>query len=135
FVDYTFSTALSTPNGGVNTLKVFTSLAGDVNRANDTVTFPYVPKVSTFPYYENFESNNGGFTAGGTNSTWAWGVRNKTYTGGAGEGSRCWTNANLTGYYSNADASYVRTPCFDFTNPKSPYIPFQFLVELEYNYK
>ncbi len=134
-VDYTFSTGMTAGSGGVNVLKVYTSLAGDANRNNDTATFTFVPRISNFPYYEDFESDNGGFTSGGTNSTWVWGARNKTYTGKAGEGDRCWTNGGLTGYYSNNDASYLRTPCYDFSNLTNPYMVFKFLVEVEYNYE
>lgn len=132
---FTFSSGLSITTGGLNTLKVFTSLAGDVNRANDTINFNFSPRISSFPYLETFESDNGGFSAGGTNSTWVWGARNKAKTGQSGEGTKCWTNGGLTGYYSNSDASYLRTPCYDFSNLSNPYIAFQFLVEVEYNYE
>jgi gliding motility-associated-like protein len=135
FTNYTFSTKLNTSTGGVNILKAFTSLAGDLNKANDTAYLTYVPKVATFPYYENFEASNGGFTAGGTNSTWTWGARSKANTGKAGEGTKCWTNGGLTGYYSNSDNSFLRSPCYDFTNLKNPYIEFKFVTELEYNYE
>lgn len=131
FVDYTFTTPLTTSVGGANTLKVFTSLPGDVNRANDTGLINFRPRVNTFPYFESFEGDDGGFTAGGTNSTWVWGARNKPNTGGAGHGTKCWTNGGLTGYYNNSDASFLQTPCYDFTNLKNPYIAFKFVVEVE----
>ena len=34
-------------------------------------------QISTFPYIEDFESDNGSFTTRGTNSTWAWGCWHK----------------------------------------------------------
>jgi gliding motility-associated-like protein len=135
FTNYTFSTKLNTTNGGVNILKVYTSLVGDINKANDTAFLTYVPKISTYPYYENFEASNGGFTAGGTNSSWTWGARNKPNTGKSGDGVNSWTNGGLTGLYSNSDNSFLRSPCYDFTNLKNPSIAFKFLTEVEYNYE
>ncbi|MGV3598192.1 MAG: gliding motility-associated C-terminal domain-containing protein [Bacteroidota bacterium] len=134
-INYTFATKLNTLTGGVNTLKVYTSLPGDPTRANDTAVLTYVPKVSSFPYFESFENNNGGFTAGGTNSTWIWGARNKPNTGQSADGARSWTNGGLTGLYANSDVSYLTSPCYDFTNLKTPYIAFQFVVEVEYSWE
>ncbi len=115
---------------GVNDIKAFTSLPGDIARNNDTAQVRLVTKISSFPYLENFEINDGGFSANGTNSSWGWGSPNKTKMK-PGEGIRSWYNGFPNGNYSSNDASFLTFPCFDFTTLKSPLISFKFFLEVE----
>lgn len=79
--------------------------------------------VMNFPYYENFESNNGNWTAGGTNSDWAWGTPAKSRINRAGEGSKSWITGGLTAnFYAYGQASYLTSPCFDFSTLNNPYV-------------
>ncbi len=88
--------------------------------------------ISVFPYNEGFETTNGGFTTGGTASDWAWGTPAKPVITGAATGTKCWIVGGLTGSsYNNGEASFLQSPCFDFTGLQHPYISFNVFWETE----
>ena len=88
--------------------------------------------ISAFPYTEGFETNNGGWTPGGTGSDWVWGTPAKVTINQAGSGGRCWITGGLTpGAYNNGEASWLQSPCFDFTSLTHPYISFAVFWETE----
>lgn len=88
--------------------------------------------ISVFPYTESFESTNGGWIAGGTGSDWAWGTPSKPTITGAAGGTKCWITGGLTGSsYSNGEASWLQSPCFDFSSLQHPYISLAVFWETE----
>lgn len=88
--------------------------------------------ISSFPYTEGFEINDGGWVSGGTGNDWAWGTPAKTVINAAGSGTKCWIVGGLTGNsYTNAEASWLQSPCFDFTGLQYPYITFKINWETE----
>ncbi len=88
--------------------------------------------VSVFPYTEGFEATNGGWTTGGTGSSWAWGAPAKTIITGAAAGTKCWITGGLApGAYTNNEASWLQSPCFDFTSLQYPHISFAAFWETE----
>lgn len=88
--------------------------------------------ISVFPYTEGFEVTNGGWTTGGTLSDWAWGTPAKTVINGAATGTKCWIVGGLTGSsYNDGEASWLQSPCFDFTAVQYPYISFSVFWEME----
>ncbi|HEX4877445.1 MAG TPA: PKD domain-containing protein [Chitinophagaceae bacterium] len=88
--------------------------------------------LSSFPYIEGFESSDGGWVSGGTGNDWAWGIPAKPVINAAGSGSRCWVVGGLTGSgYTDGEASWLQSPCFDFTNLQHPYIEFKVFWEME----
>lgn len=88
--------------------------------------------VSLFPYNEGFEASTGGWTSGGVGSDWAWGTPAKTTINSAAGGTKCWITGGLTsGAYSNGEASWLQSPCFDFTSVQHPYISFSVFWETE----
>ena len=88
--------------------------------------------VSVFPYTEGFEITNGGWTAGGTGSDRAWGTPSKPVITGAATGTKCWIIGGLTGSsYTNGEASWLQSPCFDFTGLQYPFISFNVFWEME----
>lgn len=88
--------------------------------------------ISSFPFNEDFELNDGGWVSGGVGNDWAWGTPAKPAITAAGGGSRCWVVGGLTGSsYSNGEASWLQSPCFDFTNLQYPYILFKVNWEME----
>ncbi|MFC5271460.1 T9SS type A sorting domain-containing protein [Adhaeribacter terreus] len=80
--------------------------------------------ISTFPYFQNFDSNAGGWVSGslpgasGANS-WAMGIPIGAVINSAASPPNAWVT-NLSGNYNNNEASYVQSPCFNFTNLIQP---------------
>ncbi len=91
-----------------------------------------IANVTMYPYEEDFENNDGGWTSGGDNSDWAWGMPVKRIIKDAGSGSKCWITGGLTktGYNDN-ESSYLQSPCFDLTNLSYPYISFKLFCDTE----
>ena len=88
--------------------------------------------INIFPYTEGFEATNGGWATGGAGSSWAWGAPAKTIITGAATGTNCWITGGLTpGAYTNNEASWLQSPCFDFTGLLYPYISFAAFWETE----
>ena len=91
--------------------------------------------ISSFPYIEDFEHNTGGWSVGGTAPDWAWGVPNKPAMLRAGNGAKCWLTGGLTGnHYNDNEASWLQSPCFDFTRLSLPYISFLINWDTEKGY-
>jgi len=89
-------------------------------------------RISSFPYTESFETSDGNWVTGGTASDWAWGTPVKSIINRAGSGSRCWITGGLfDNFYNNGEASWLRSPCFDFTNVTHPFIAFKVFWEIE----
>ena len=91
--------------------------------------------ITSFPYQEDFELNDGGWTtgqSGATLSDWTWGHPTKTYINTAGSGNKCWISGGLTtDLYNNGELSWLKTPCFNFTSILHPYIRFKIYWESE----
>lgn len=90
------------------------------------------PCISSFPYIENFEANDGGWVAGGIASDWAWGTPAKPVITGAGGGNNCWiTGGLINSSYNLSERSTLTSPCFDFTGLQYPRIEFKIFWETE----
>jgi gliding motility-associated-like protein len=93
---------------------------------------PCTGTISTFPYNEGFEANNGNWNTGGTASDWAWGTPAKTVITGAGGGNRSWITGGLAGSsYNNGENSWLQSPCFDLSALQYPQISFKVFWETE----
>ena len=94
-----------------------------------------VTPINTFPYLQDFETNNGNWISGGTNSDWAYGTPSKTVISNAASGTKCWIVGGLTGNsYNNGENSWIQSPCFDFTNLTNPLLTFKVFWETEKKY-
>lgn len=88
--------------------------------------------ISSFPYFENFESGQGNWTTGGTNNDWAYGTPAKNIITDAASGSKCWITGGLTGSnYSNGANAWLMSPCFNFSTLTNPQIAFSVFWETE----
>ncbi|MFN8288301.1 MAG: gliding motility-associated C-terminal domain-containing protein [Chitinophagales bacterium] len=95
----------------------------------------YSQCVTTYPYSQDFELNNGNWTAGGSVSDWAWGTPTKAVISQAASGTKCWIVGGLSNSsYNLGESSFVQSPCFDFTNLQHPYISFNIFWESERGY-
>ncbi|NVK29099.1 MAG: T9SS type A sorting domain-containing protein [Flavobacteriia bacterium] len=96
---------------------------GDCSAAGDGVSdtagpftfYTAASTVSTLPYTEDFESNDGGYLPTGANASWQWGVPAGNTIDTANSGTNAWVT-NLTGSYNNNEVSYLTTPIFDLTS-------------------
>jgi len=98
----------------------------------DTQAQPCSGTISTYPYFEGFETNNGNWISGGVASDWAWGTPVKSVITGAGEGTKCWITGGLNkNSYNDNQRSWLLSPCFDFTSLKEPELEFKIFWDTE----
>lgn len=91
--------------------------------------------VSSYPFKEDFESSDGGWTAGGNFSDWEWGEPSKPIIRQANSGNRCWITGGLSKTrYNNNENSFLVSPCFDLSGLAVPYLSFYFFCETERNF-
>lgn len=91
--------------------------------------------ISTFPYQEDFEINDGSWIPGGTLSDWAWGAPAKPLLSAAGSGNYCWMTGGLSlSFYNFGERSYLVSPCFNFSSLSNPMIRFKIFWESEYTW-
>lgn len=117
-------------------INVWVKYAGDNYATNDSIldyTVHNSPIISSYPYWESFESNSGNYYTQGTNSTWQWGTPAKTLINKAANGGKAWAT-NLAGTYNNNETSYLISPCFDLTGLQNPVLSFSHIFDLELNY-
>jgi Subtilase family/Secretion system C-terminal sorting domain len=106
---------------------------GDTYPANDTLTpinIQTAPLISSYPYLEGFEKNNGYWYPGGVNSSWQWGAPQKIIIDKAANGNNCWVTS-LTGNYNNEEHSYLYSPCFDLSSLHQPELSFSHIFQTE----
>ncbi|MFT5849066.1 fibronectin type III domain-containing protein, partial [Psychroserpens sp.] len=79
-------------------------------------------QITTYPYAEDFESGDGGWTVDGANpGTWALGTPAAPVINVADSGTNAWVT-NLTGEYGINENGVVTSPIFDLTTLVSPSI-------------
>uniref|UniRef100_UPI003516D263 hypothetical protein n=1 Tax=Mesoflavibacter sp. TaxID=1930902 RepID=UPI003516D263 len=89
-------------------------------------------QITSYPYSEDFESGDGGWTANGT-GTWALGTPAATIINSAASGSNSWVT-NLTGNYNSNEDSFVSSPIFDLSTLSSPSIEMSIWWESEFSW-
>lgn len=112
-------------------LIVFSTLVGDEDLTNDTVSMAIVnsPVLSTFPYMEDFEGTSHDWAAGGTNSSWEVGVPSNQSIVPQSAGNNSFIT-NASGNFNENENSWVVSPCFDFTALSNPYIKMNIFYDL-----
>ena len=145
--DITVGGASTLSSGSSITSATLQGISSTSNVANifldDVATFSTVPaaistnKISTFPYAETFEANNGGYfpwVTTGTANNWILGTPAKTQITGAHGGTKAWVTA-ATGSYSSSHNVAVSSPVFDLTGKPDPTLSFwsNFKTELDWD--
>ncbi|MEZ4777089.1 MAG: GEVED domain-containing protein [Bacteroidia bacterium] len=108
---------------GTYTVTAWTSgLAGDSNQFNDSVSVDIknIPVVTNYPYVQNFENGDGGWTVEGT-TTFELATPAGAVINSAASGVNAWVT-NATGIYNSSEDGWVMGPCFDFSNLSAPKI-------------
>lgn len=93
------------------------------------------PLITSYPYLEGFENNDGYWYTKGINSSWQWGHPNKSGLNRAANGQNAWMTS-LEGNYNDNEKSYLYSPCFDLSSLAEPMLSFSFnnLIELDYDF-
>ncbi|MEO8766468.1 MAG: S8 family serine peptidase [Ginsengibacter sp.] len=100
---------------------------------NDSIidyTLHNSPLVTSYPYLEGFEANDGNWYTRGANSSWEWGVPAKAIINKAANGSKAWVTG-LTENYNDNELSYLYSPCFDLSSLAHPMLSFSHIHRLE----
>lgn len=132
-VTYVFSQTMDLSANTTYNLSSWIYVATDTYRLNDSImNFPIKnqPIITTFPYLQQFEENDGFFYADGNNSSWAYGTPNATKIDHAASGSRAW-KTNLLGSYNKLEFSYLYSPCFDISGMSNPMLSFSLATDIE----
>lgn len=112
-------------NSNTETLvKFFAANVGDTDFTNDTITqrLQRNGTVSSFPYFEDFESA-GAWSRTGQNSSWQRTQPAALVLNSAFSGASAWVTAPA-GLPNAAEFSAIESPCFDFTNLIKPQLSF-----------
>jgi len=104
----------------------------DAFNSNDTsrITILNQKMVTTFPYLQDFENGNGGWLAGGTNSSWEYGTPASPLINGAASGNKAW-KTNLDGNYNALEASVLYTGCYDISKLTKPVMSFSLAMNTD----
>jgi len=131
-VQYTFTATANLAASGNHTIQVWTALASDSYNENDTASHVVnnLPLVSSFPYLQNFETNNGFWYTGGTATTWEYGTPVSPKINRAASGSKAW-KTKIAGYYNDNELSYLYSPCFDLSAMTNPTLSFSVAMDIE----
>ncbi|MBW6478441.1 MAG: T9SS type A sorting domain-containing protein [Bacteroidales bacterium] len=110
--------------GRYNNIKVKTFWELDQDAENNGIVHSIfsIPYISP-PYTENFNTNDGLWTAYGENSSWQWGTLQGEIINNTQEGNKAW-GTNRTGSYNSLEASWVESPCFNFSETETPVMEF-----------
>ncbi|HEX6428057.1 MAG TPA: S8 family serine peptidase, partial [Niastella sp.] len=116
------------------TLSTWVHYATDSYRTNDTLrtSFQTTQLITSFPYFESFESNDGNWYTGGLNSSWQWGTPAAVIINKAANGTKAWVT-NLSGNHNNNELSFLYSPCFNLTGLTQPVFSFSHIFRTEDN--
>lgn len=129
---YTFTTPADLSALGAHTIKVWVDLATDTYRDNDTaeVVLLNSPVINSFPYLQDFETDNGYWHSDGENNSWQYGTPSSPKINVAASGVKAW-KTNLSGTYNSKELSYLYSPCFDMRSMAHPKLSLSIALDLE----
>lgn len=131
-ISYTFTDKADLSALGERQIKIWAALETDSYHDNDSVYLELynAPVISSFPYIENFEANNGFWYSRGTNSSWQYGTPVSAVIKTAASGTKIW-KTNLAGSHNDKEESYLYSPCFEVTGLVAPTLSFSVVLDLE----
>jgi hypothetical protein len=135
-LDYTFAQTANLSAYINYSINVWVKYATDNYDTNDSILNYVVhssPIITSYPYLQEFETDDGGFYTSGNHSTWQWGTPLKTVVNKAANGSKIWTT-NLHGNYTDNETSYLNSPCFDLAGLNHPVLSFSHIFDVEFDY-
>ncbi len=91
-----------------------TFLEGDQDNSNDKFhTSVFSIPTYELPYANNFENDDGLWTAYGDNVSWEWAEPNGSVINNAYSGKHAWITDSAA-YYNSGETSWVESPCYSF---------------------
>jgi hypothetical protein len=130
---YTFSPATANlASVGNHLVEVWVDYITDTYRENDTaiITVNNLPLITSFPYLQNFELNNGSWYSEGKYNSWEYGTPVSPKINRAASGSKAW-KTNIAGYHRDNELSYLISPCFDLTGMTNPTLSISLSLDIE----
>ena len=129
---YIFTNKANLSALGDHTILINVQYGSDNFKDNDTLTLHAfnAPLITTFPYIENFETNNGYWRSSGINNSWEFGVPAANKINKAASGTKAW-KTNLTGNYKNNETSYLYSPCYNIAGMTNPTLSLNIALDLE----
>lgn len=132
-ISYTFPNPIDLSSNQFYELSYWVYLATDTYHLNDSLIRYQIinqPKITNFPYFQDFETSNGSFISEGRNVSWVYGTPNKSILKQAASGTKAWVTDTLNGY-NDYELSSLYAPCFDLTSLSQPYLSWSFFYHLE----
>ncbi len=126
------ASALDVSAIGIHKLDIIVHHPDDSYRDNDSlldISILHQPLIDSFPYIEDFESDDGYYFSGGYKSTWSWDSPASNIINRSASGDRCW-NTSATGYLPSSEA-YLESPCIDVSGLAQPYLSFNMMYDFE----
>jgi len=132
--DYTFPTLANLSTFRSYEIDTWVQLAGDNYPVNDSVNNQFVyssPVISTFPYLERFDTDNGTwFTDTVSYSSWSWGQPFKTLMNRSASADNGWFTS-LYSTYKQYENSYLYSPCFNLSSLTQPVFSYSHISQQE----
>jgi hypothetical protein len=135
-LNYTFNTPFNMALAGENTLNTWVAYPTDNFSVNDSILNYKIrssPVITSFPYLEKFEINNGGWFTTSPYSSWTWGSTDpiaRTLITSSANGNKSWFTTLSGGYFSN-EFSYLYSPCFNLSSLSNPVLSFSHISQQE----
>lgn len=132
-INYTFAQPLTIGSGTTHNIDIWLATTGDTYKLNDSLLryrFRNSKIITSYPYLENFEQDNGGFYDGGFMSSWQYGMPASAKINKAASGTKAW-KSNLTGRHNSLETSYLYSPCYDISQLSNPMLSFSLAQDLE----
>jgi len=129
---YEFPESVDLSAPGKHSIKIWTEKKWDSYPDNDAAQTDIfnAPVISSFPYLQNFETNEGDWQSGGKNNSWEYGTPGSGKIKGAASGTKAW-KTNLTGHYNDQEISYLYSPGFAISGLANPTLSFSFSMDLK----
>lgn len=132
--DYTFPTLANLSTFRAYEIDAWVKLPGDNYPVNDSINNQFVyssPVISSFPYLERFDTDNGTwFTDTASYSSWSWGQPFKTLMNRSASGDNAWFTTLYSTYKQNEN-SYLYSPCFNLSSLTQPVISYSHISQQE----
>jgi len=131
---YTFVAPFDFSASGVYECTAQVVVVDDSDNGNDSFSKQIVssPSITGFPYIQDFEAGSANWLIRG-NTSFELGIPDagNGVINTAASGSSAFVT-NLDGEYSNNEAGWVESPCFNFALMDTPAIQFSYIAEIEY---